>query len=273
MILRSLAAAPLVALFAVLSPAAFAQQGVKCPDGKPADASSRAGNAKGCLVMRKVEPAALKSPVLAVFLHGDSAGRLAPPDERDTAEALAQRLGVVAIALQRPGYDSALGRSDGRAGDDDYDAANLAIVAAALANLRRANPGKKLLLVGHGGGAAIAALLASRYPASADAWLLAACPCDLAGWRAARGGAAWTRSLSPLAEAGQVAPGSAIAILAGNRDDAVAPKFSEAYARALQARGVKTRVTYATNATHFSLLRSPEFFGLAQELVERAGRP
>jgi hypothetical protein len=46
------------------------------------------------------------------------------------------------------------------------------------------------------------------------------------------------------------------------------PLFSESYARALQARGVKTRVTYAMNATHVSVLRSPEFFMLAGELAD-----
>jgi hypothetical protein len=119
----------------------------------------------------------------------------------------------------------------------------------------------------------MAALLASRFPGSADAYLLAGCPCDVPAWRQWRGNSAgkagaWSRSLSPLAEAGKMPPGHAAQ--PGGRQQGrkhLAP-VQRKLRRALQARGVKTRVTYAMNATHVSVLRSPEFFMLAGELAD-----
>ena len=188
---------------------------------------------------------------------------------------LAEKLQAVTIAVQRPGYRSDLGVSDGESstGDDDYTPRNAEIIAAAIANLRSLNPGKKILLVGHSGGAAMAALLASRFPGSADAYLLAACPCDVPAWRQWRGSSAgksgvWSRSLSPLVEAAKAGPDTLIRVVVGNKDENTLPQFSESYARALQARGVKTRVTYAMNATHVSVQRAPEFFMLAGELAD-----
>ena len=61
-------------------------------------------------------------------------------------------------------------------------------------------------------------------------------------------------------------------MVVGNKDENTLPQFSEAYARALQARGVKTRVTYAMNATHVSVQRAPEFFMLAGELAGKLSK-
>ena len=264
-------------LLAGLPWAALAQQAT-CPDGKKADGVERAGNSRHCLVIRTLAPSqasARTAPkVLVVFLHGDNGGRTELKADSGAAAMLAEKLQVATVALQRPGYSSELGRSDGQSspGDDDYTPQNIEIVAAALAQLRSLNPTKKILLVGHSGGAAMAALLAARFPGSADAYLLAACPCDVPAWRQWRAGSAgkkgaWT-SLSPLAEAGKLPPATLVSLVVGNKDENTLPLFSESYARALQVRGVKTRVTYAMNATHVSVLRSPEFFMLAGELAD-----
>jgi pimeloyl-ACP methyl ester carboxylesterase len=264
-------------LLAGLPWAALAQQAT-CPDGKKADGMERAGDSRHCLVIRTLSPAQASARitprVLVVFLHGDNGGRIELKADSGAAAMLAEKLQTVTVALQRPGYSSELGTSDGRSGpgDDDYTPQNIEILAAALNNLRKLNPGKKVLLVGHSGGAAMVALLAGRFPGSADAYLLAACPCDVPAWRQWRNSAAgkkgaWT-SLSPLAEAEKMPPGTLISLVVGNKDENTLPLFSESYARALQARGLKTRVTYAMNATHVSVLRSPEFLMLAGELVE-----
>jgi pimeloyl-ACP methyl ester carboxylesterase len=264
-------------LLGLAGTAAFAQS-AKCPDGKPADGIERAGDARHCLVIRTLQlgqTSRITPKVLVVFLHGDNGGRIELRADSGTAAVLAEKLQAVTIAMQRPGYRSDLGTSDGEtgAGDDDYTPQNVDITASALGNLRSLNPGKKILLIGHSGGAAMAALLASRFPGSADAYLLAACPCDVPAWRQWRGSSAgksgvWSRSLSPLAEAGKVSPDTRISLVVGNKDENTLPQFSESYARALQARGVKTRVTYAMNATHVSVQRAPEFFMLAGELAD-----
>lgn len=268
---------PLLAVLAVAAitmAGAAAAQTVKCPDGKAADGIARAGNALHCLVVQRTLPPAPDAKLLVVYLHGDGGGRIDLADDRSPAGALARELKATVLSLQRPGYVSALGVSNGTsgAGDDDYTADNLAIVADAMKNLRAVYPGRKILLAGHSGGAAMAALLAARDPDSADAWLLAACPCDVPAWRrwrASSGGssATWTRSLSPIADVGRVPAGTRIAIVAGTRDDNTLPRFSESYAAALQARGIRTRVTYANGATQASVRWSPEFLLMAQELA------
>ncbi|MDB5932024.1 MAG: alpha/beta fold hydrolase, partial [Polaromonas sp.] len=160
----------------------------------------------------------------------------------------------------------------GVAGNDDYTAGNVVIVAAALDRLRMLNAGTKILLVGHAGGAAMTALVASRFPSSADAFLLVACPCDVPQWQQWRNASTGraerlTQSLSPQAETAKITAGTRMALLVGSKDDSMPSKFSEAYAAALQRQGVKTRLTYAIGATHVSVLRAPEFFMLIQELV------
>lgn len=264
-------------LLAGLPWAALAQQAA-CPDGKKADGIERAGDSRHCLVIRTIAPAQASAriapKVLVVFLHGDNGGRTELKADSGAAAMLAEKLQAVTVAVQRPGYRSDLGTSDGQSspGDDDYTPQNIEVVAAALAQLRSLNPGKKILLVGHSGGAAMAALLAGRFPGSADAYLLAACPCDVPAWRQWRASSAGKKgawiSLSPLAEAGKLPPGTLVSLVVGNKDENTLPLFSESYARALQARGLKTRVTYAMNATHVSVLRSPEFLMLAGELAE-----
>jgi dienelactone hydrolase len=252
----------------------------RCPDGKPADGIQRAGDARHCVVIWRQEPARPSASLLVVYLHGDNGGRIDLKNDRGTAAGLADTLKAVTISIQRPGYVSDLGTSDGfsgGAGDDDYTAANVELLADVLRNLRSLNPGKKILLVGHSGGSAITALLASRFPGSADAYLLAGCPCDIAPWRVWRNSSAnrsgtWSRSLSPQDELVKMPPETLIGIVVGNRDENTLPKFSEAYARALQARGVKTRVTYAMGATHASVRWSPEFLGVAQELADRLAK-
>jgi pimeloyl-ACP methyl ester carboxylesterase len=255
---------------------------VKCPDGKLADGIERAGDARQCVVVRTLVPeqtSRITSKVLVVFLHGDNGGRTELKADSGTAALLAEKLQAVTVAMQRPGYRSERGVSDGESGpgDDDYTPRNAEIIAAALGNLRSLNPGKKILLIGHSGGAAMVALLASRFPGSADAYLLAGCPCDVPAWRQWRNSSAgktgsWSRSLSPLAEAQKISPDTQIGVVVGNKDENTLPQFSEAYARALQARGVKTRVTYAMSATHVSVQRAPEFFMLAGELADKLSK-
>jgi len=225
-----------LALFALMGAAQAVDTGVKCPNGQPADGVLHVGSERHCLVMRLIEPAQAQTQVLAVFMHGDNSGRSELRTDRGNAFTLADKLRVSTVALLRPGYQSELGRSDGYnlGRDDDYTAGNVEVVATALAQLRQLHPGKKLLLVGHSGGAAMTGLVAARFPQSADAYLLAACPCDVPPWRewrqssAGRGGF-WPNSLSPLAEAPKVPVSTRIALIVGSQDDNTLPRFSEAY--------------------------------------------
>jgi pimeloyl-ACP methyl ester carboxylesterase len=262
-----------------VSAALAAEPAAVCPNVQPADGLLHVGNAANCLVMRLHAPADPMPGVLAVFMHGDNSGRTELRANRGAAFNLADKLRLTTVALQRPGYVSELGKSDGynRLQDDDYTPGNVRIVAAALAHLRQLHPDKKLLLIGHSGGSAMAALTAARFPDSADAFMVAACPCDVRTWREWRHASAgrsayWPHSLSPQAEAPKILPGTRIALLVGNRDDNTLPKFSEAFVAQLQTQGVQARLVLADGATHSSVLQAPEFFALALELARQLAR-
>ena len=234
------------------------------------------------MTVRKFEPvnsARTDSRILVAFLQGDRRGIIELPAASGAAFDLAQQLNASTVALQFSGHRSNADPSNGAASlhADDYTPENVAVVAGALGQLRALSPGKKILLVGHSGGAVMAALLASRFPASADAYLLAGCPCDLVQWRQRRNIPAgqtdsWARSLSPLNEVGKTRASTRMSLVVGTRDDATLAKFSEAYVAGLQGHGVKMRLTYAVGATHVSVLRSPEFFMLARELAQALSR-
>lgn len=244
---------------------------IQCADGK----------SQHCVAIRKFEPVTTggNAKVLVVFLQGDIRNL---PAESGTAFNLSQQLRSSTISLQLASYRSDEGIADATGGnasahDDDYTPGNVATLASALDRLRALNSGKKILLIGHSGGAAMAALLASRFPASADAYLLAACPCDVPQWRQLRNASTGktgrlTHGLSPHDEVDKIKASTRIALVVGIRDDNTLAKFSEAYVSRLQRQGVKTRLTYAIGATHVSVLRSPEFFMLAQQLVAELSR-
>lgn len=261
-----------------LSFAQAATPDIQCLDGKAADGIERAGSSRHCVAIRKFEHVSLdgNTRVLVVFVPGDSRSSVALSDDHGTAFNLSQHLKASTIAMQSPAYRRDASGSEG-AQYDGYTPGSVAILANALAMLRTLHKGKKILLIGHSGGAAMAALLASRFPTSADAYLLVACPCDVPQWRQWRNAStgktvSWTHSLSPQDEVQNIRADSRIALVVGNRDDDTLAKFSEAYVARLQRRGVKTRLTYAVGATHVSVLRSPEFFMLAQELADQLSR-
>lgn len=261
-----------------LSFAQAATPSIQCLDGTATDGIELTGSSRHCVAIQKFEHVSLdgNTRVLVVFVPGDRRSSVALPDDHGTAFNLSQRLKVSTIAIEHPAYRSDAASSE-VAQYDGYTPANIAILANALAMLRTLSPGKKILLIGHSGGAAMAALLASRYPSSADAYLLAACPCDVPQWRQSRNAStgkavSWAHSLSPQDEVQNIRADARIALVVGNRDEDPLAKFSEAYVTRLQRRGVKTRLTYAIGATHVSVLRSPEFFMLAQELADQLSR-
>ena len=261
---------------------------VFCPDLKPAAGVDRAGNQPQCLTTRTFEVTGAGLQVLVVFLPDDSGGNGRsvgsvgsgkPLADNGTALQLSQKLGATTVEVQRQNFGPVPGWSDpfGTARNDDFTLEQVALFQAALVRLRARHSGKKILLIGHASGAAMAALLASRFPGSAEAYLLAACPCDVPAWRQWRNmpshsTAGASPSLSPQAEVQRVTAGTRIGLVVGNRDDNTLPQFSEAYVARLQAQGVKTRLTYALGATHVSVQRSPELLMVARNLIAELSR-
>jgi pimeloyl-ACP methyl ester carboxylesterase len=198
------------------------------------------------------------SPTLVVALHGDiSAGGPA-----DYMYPFIERIagpGIVAAAIIRPGYSDRDSRlSDGTNYDrrDSYTRENIAAVAAAIERLRTTHKASKIILVGHSGGAAIAAVIAAEQPTAIDAAVLVACPCDIPKWRESRGRAPWPRSVSPHSVIARMPLTTRVIALTGQQDDNTSPELAQHYIASLQARGIAAEIQTPNGSHSFRDLAS-----------------
>jgi pimeloyl-ACP methyl ester carboxylesterase len=183
-----------------------------------------------------------RDPALVVVLHGD----LLEPGNTyhyGFARTMAYEApNIVAVGLLRPGYSDERGnRSDGdalTATGDNYTAEVVAAVAAATEQLKSRYRASTTILVGHSGGAAIAALLLGRYPDIANASLLVACPCDVPAWRkymmSVRQNPIWQRphqGLSPMDFVTGVNSSTTVELVVGDEDLVVLPEYSRSTRR------------------------------------------
>jgi pimeloyl-ACP methyl ester carboxylesterase len=219
------------------------------------------------------------NPALVVVLHGD----LLEPGNTyhyGFARTMASETpNIVAVGLLRPGYSDERGnRSDGdalTATGDNYTAEVVAAVAAATEQLKSRYRARTVILVGHSGGAAIAALLLGQYPDVFNASLLVACPCDVPAWRkymmSVRGNPIWQRphrGLSPMDFATAVNSSTAVELVVGDEDQVALPDYSQKYAAAVRARGVDARVSLLPGLGH-NILQRPEVIRMASALIAR----
>lgn len=185
---------------------------------------------------------------LAVVLHGDGETSVAPAYSFTQAAAAAVPAST-AIALLRPGYADASGRRSpgdlGRANGDGYTRERIGEVARSLIALRKRYRRARLILIGEGGGAAVAANLVGIYPTLADGLLLVSCPCALPEWRRAMAsrmpGGGYDQpvsSLDPLQTIGGVPVNLRAAVLVSGDDPAGLASYSRTYAEALALRGI-----------------------------------
>ncbi len=260
----------IAAAAALLGPLAAASAALAAPCPAP-DNATRVSGAGECLVIRTFGAAPGRGqPVLAVVIHGDvSAGGPANYHFR-LAEQIAAA-GTVAVGLVRPGYEDGAGAQSSGSNDnrsDSYTPENVDAVAAAVRALRAHHKARRVVLIGHSGGAAIAGVVLGKHPGLADAAVLVACPCHLPNWRSGR--RAWTRSESPHAYAGAVPASALVIALTGSLDDNTFPALGASYARSLAARGVRARFFEVPGANHSAVFRAPETLQAIRDAV--AGR-
>ncbi|WP_227698487.1 alpha/beta fold hydrolase [Sphingomonas hengshuiensis] len=210
---------------------------------------------------------------LVVVLHGDAGA-----DHYRFAEAAARAIpGSVAVALLRPGYADAAGRTSpgerGAGTGDNYTPDRIAAVAETIARLRHRYDHARVVLVGDAGGAAVAANLAGIRPALVDGLVLVGCPCTLPEWRRymqrqapGQPWAATVASMDPLKTAGGLLPTLRAAVLVGADDKVTPVPFSRAYAEALTLRGIATDYRIIPGKGH-DLLGDPEVLAATQRLA------
>lgn len=238
---------------------------------------------KGCLAIwpfsshdatnngKKAQP---NSRVLIVLLHGDSGGGLAKRHTDRWAKAANNLSGLNQdiVFMVRPGYSSPLGDSSGWANqrDDDYTAENVERVATALQNLKARYQASKVIVVGHSGGAAIAALILGRHPTALDGAILLGCPCDVPVWRQHRGlqrgrQTPWPNSLNPIDVIDNIPTNKVVLAITGSQDDNTLPQFASAWTTAARARGISANFLLAADQDHTNILLWP---GLPEQVKQ-----
>ena len=221
------------------------------------------------------------TPTLILVLHGDSPFR--PPSYQYlfAREAAAQLNNVVVAALLRPGYCD--GTGDCSAGErglttgDNYTLEVIHAVAEVVEQLKQRYRASMALVVGHSGGAAIAADLIGTAPSAVQGALLISCPCDLAAWRKHMferqdENPIWLQpitSLSPMDLAEKVSNRMHVRLLVGSEDPVAPPGLTNEYAEALGRHGVEAAVVIAPRLEH-NILLEPIAYEQLKILLETA---
>jgi pimeloyl-ACP methyl ester carboxylesterase len=204
-------------------------------------------------------------PVLVIVLHGDAPFN--KPDYQDTfaARVAAANSDVIVAAILRPGYTDPQGNTSegerGQATGDSYNARNVDALAAAISQLRQRFQARRLVVVGHSGGAAITANILGRHPALIDGALLVSCPCDVERWRehmfqrtGFSGFQGPIATLSPIDQIGAIAARATISTIVGDKDDVAPPSLSEAYHAAAARLGKHVQLAELKDQGHEILL-------------------
>ncbi|MEZ0495215.1 alpha/beta fold hydrolase [Sphingomonas sp. IW22] len=187
-----------------------------------------------------------KVRTLVVIVHDDLRNG-APVDYADFAQQAATATQGAAVVVMRPGYGDADGPvSPGvrpRDIGDGYGPGQVQLLGQSVQALRARYRHARTILVGHGGGAVLAANLAATRPLLVDAMLLVGCPCALPEWRRhmARRDRAFAEpvdSLDPLQTVGGIAPTARVGIVVGNEKARVPARIARLYAEALALRGI-----------------------------------
>jgi len=203
---------------------------------------------------------------LVVFLHGDSPFR-DPVYQYDIAkEIVRSRPGTVAASVLRPGYvDSCADRSAGSAGrkmGDNYTADVVDSIAGTVHQIQDDILPSRTIVIGHSGGAAIAALLASRFAELQDQSILVACPCDLSSWRNSMAeltqNSSWLEpmpGLSPIDEIDSIDPARRIDLWVGDEDVVTPPILSLDFSAQANQSGKKVSHSMVPGGDHDMILQ------------------
>ena len=224
-----------------------------------------------CLVMRQYGSGAPE--VMVVWLHGDvSTGGPANYHFRDAERFSRERYAdkVVSVALVRPGYEDGAGNKSTvaflhSARRDHYTKVNLIEVGTAIERLKDKFKPKRVVVVGHSGGAVTFAALLGIKPDLADAAVLVGCACDFEVWRAGRRPLALSEN--PMKWVASININTRVIALTGELDDNTFPRNVESYVAALQGRKIDAEFRLLGGYGHNESFRSPEVFRAVQSLL------
>lgn len=238
---------------------------------KTEDFETHVSGTDQCLIMRRFGDE--KPDVMMVWLHGDvSSGGPANYHFR-MAEKAAQEFSsakTLSVAIVRPGYPDGDGNTStvswsqgGRS--DHYTKENVTEVATAIAHLRKRFNPKKIIVIGHSGGAATTANILGLQPSLIDNAVLVSCPCDLVSWRVGR--KAWGRSENPIELASNVSSSVKVIAITGEKDDNTSTDLAIRYIDKLKGKKIDATFKSLPDETHNSSFSSPEVFNSIRSLI------
>ena len=214
---------------------------------------------------------------LVVVLHGD-APFIKPAYQYAFASDLARTVpGTRVAALLRPGYaDPYGGKSDGDRGfavGGNYTRGVIDELAAAIRSLQSQWGAPRIILVGHSGGAALAADIAALNPALAKHVFLVGCPCDVPAFRGHMARLQWsplwflpTRSLSPMQTLDQMEKSTALTAISGSDDPIALPRYAESYVAKARRLGISASMVVLPGKGH-EILNDPAVVSLVAKSI------
>lgn len=206
---------------------------------------------------------------LFVSLHGDlSRGGQATYHFGIASRVVASASSVTGFALIRPGYSGGSGlkspgSNNGRR--DHYTSKNNALVAQTIKNLKATIGAKRVVALGHSGGAAQLGVIIGRYPGLIDSAVLVSLPAYISRWRKMNSRSAWTKSQSPHSFANKVPASTRVLAFTGGSDSNTSPTLASDYIAKLRARGVPASFTKVRGAKH-------NYKGALQKAAEKAAK-
>jgi predicted esterase len=246
-----------VAFFALVLYELIAVRGTFAPSRPAAEAGGTAVvvGAPGERVAGRVYINGAPSPSapLVVVLHGD-APYVNPGYQYYFASHLTDVIpGTRVAALLRPGYADPYGdKSDGDRGfgvGENYTRQEIDRLAVAIRFLKSQWQNPNVILVGHSGGATLAADIAALNPDLVKHVFLVSCPCDVPAFRRHMARLQWSplwlfpvQSLSPMQTLDQMSKSTTITAISGSDDPIALPQYAEAYIAKTKALGISAEM-------------------------------
>lgn len=208
------------------------------------------------------------SSPLVVVLHGD-APYVNPGYQYSFASHLADAVpGTRIAALLRPGYADPYGdKSDGDRGfaiGENYTRQSIDRLASAIHVLKSQWHAPDVILVGHSGGAALAADIAALNPGLVKHAFLVSCPCDVPDFRRHMARLQWSplwlvpvESISPMQSLDQMTKSTTITAISGSDDPIALPQYAQSYVSKAKAIGIPAEIVIVPNKGH-EILNNPE---------------
>lgn len=161
----------------------------------------------------------------------------------------------------RPGYADVYGsRSDGDRGfasGENYTLSVANDLAAAIQSLKQRWGAPSIILVGHSGGAAVAANIAALFPGLVQHLFLVACPCDVPAFRQHMARLHWSPmwllpadSLSPIQTLDRMSSETKITAISGANDPIALVEYSEQYIAKARTLGIAASMIVLPDKGH-----------------------